>query len=119
MCRVVIRTVTALLDAIAASHTEPLMLFKHSETCPTSSYALKELQAYVRDTSVPGNYSVMSVLTDRHICQEVAIRCEVTHESPQLLVIHGGRVECVLCHAAITRHAIARALARVRDRASS
>ncbi len=40
-----IRTLTALLDALEQSQSQPLILFKHSKTCPVSNRAIRQPNA--------------------------------------------------------------------------
>lgn len=80
------------LDEIAEeSATVPVVIFKHSTTCGISRMALKNFE---RDYRVPGaaaNLYLLDLLSYREISNEIANRFGVTHQSPQLLLIKGGK----------------------------
>lgn len=79
----------ALAGAISQSFRESIVIFKHSTRCSISSMALSRLEQGGVD--VPFFY--LDVIRFRPLSNAIAEKLAVTHESPQLLLLHGG--ECV------------------------
>ena len=98
-------TDAAALDRLfARSHEQPVLLFKHSSTCPISA------QAYRQMREVKGPVSIVVVQKSREVSREVASRTGVAHESPQALVLRGGQAVWSASHFDITADAVERAL---------
>ncbi len=94
----------ALEKLFARSHEAPVVLFKHSNSCPISAAAhrsLKQLGAEV---------SIVVVQESRDISREVESRTGVRHESPQALVLRNGAVAWSASHFDITADAVKRAV---------
>lgn len=94
----------ALEELFARSHEAPVVLFKHSNSCPISAAAhrsLKQLGAEV---------SIVVVQESRDISREVESRTGVRHESPQALVLRNGAVAWSASHFDITADAVKRAV---------
>ena len=75
----------ALEELFARSHTEPVLLFKHSNACPISARAYRQMEG------VKAPVSIVVVQKNRDISREVEQRTGVRHETPQALVIRNGR----------------------------
>jgi bacillithiol system protein YtxJ len=94
----------ALEELFARSHEAPVVLFKHSNSCPISAAAqraLKQLGAEV---------SIVVVQESRDISREVEARTGVRHESPQAFVLRNGAVAWSASHFDITADAVKRAM---------
>jgi bacillithiol system protein YtxJ len=72
------------------SQLSPVVLFKHSTTCPISAMAKLRLESKW-NLSLKAYY--LDLLSNRPISNEIAERFSVKHESPQLLLISEG--ECI------------------------
>ena len=77
-------------------------IFKHSTTCPTSARAAKEIER--ASTSLP--VFQVNVREQRELSAWVAETFGVEHQSPQLLLIRGGKAEKVWNHYDIDRDEI-------------
>ena len=75
----------ALDGLFELSHSKPVILFKHSLTCPISSAAYSEMSRYA------GDISLIVVQRARDISRAVESRTGVRHESPQTIVLRHGR----------------------------
>ena len=75
------------------------LVYKHSTTCPVSSTAGREVRAMKTDLPI---YWI-NVREQRDLSNWVAETYNVTHESPQLLLIRGGKVEKVWSHYEVSR----------------
>ncbi|RYD83063.1 MAG: bacillithiol system redox-active protein YtxJ [Sphingobacteriales bacterium] len=81
----------ALDEVIQLSYQEPVLLFKHSYRCSISSVALSRMEK-AWNGSVIKPYLV-DVIGQRPISNRIAQALEITHESPQAIVLQDG--ECV------------------------
>ncbi|GIV61177.1 MAG: hypothetical protein KatS3mg044_0043 [Rhodothermaceae bacterium] len=86
----------AVLDR---SHTEPVVLFKHSLTCGISSMARREVLKLAQEHDVPV-YEVV-VQRARPLSNRIAERFAIRHESPQVLVFRDGQPVFHTSHGAI------------------
>ena len=95
------KTLTSLagLDALLAE-PGPLLLLKHSTRCPISAAALEEVEAFTPD------FVYLDLLAHRDVSNAIADRLGVPHESPQAILLKGGRAVAVLNHDEITREAL-------------
>ena len=92
----------------AALAADLVLLFKHSPICPISARALAELHAFL--AAHPDTPSAwVDVLAQRPLSQTVAAATGVEHESPQAIVLAGGKVVWHASHGAITEETLARA----------
>jgi|SoiMetStandDraft_5_1073268.scaffolds.fasta_scaffold241431_2 bacillithiol system protein YtxJ len=90
----------AELDAALAS--ERFLLFKHSTRCPISAAAFGEYQSWSRAHPAEATGWV-DVVADRELSLSVARRTGVKHESPQAIVVRGGKAVWDESHGAITK----------------
>lgn len=77
-----------LEDAISNSHTQQIIIFKHSTTCPISSIAKMRIDDDWNNKLVQLYY--LDLIAHRDVSNQIAERFEVVHESPQALVIDKG-----------------------------
>ena len=78
---------SADLDAaIAKSHEHPIVLFKHSATCPFSARAQEQAALAKHDVEV---YTHV-VQYSKELSQEIAEKTGVEHQSPQAIVLDKG-----------------------------
>jgi bacillithiol system protein YtxJ len=97
---------------IARSATEPVLIYKHSLTCGTSGMALEEVRDLLAGPPINVPVGLVLVQSARAVSNEVATRFGVRHESPQILLVRGGRVVWHASHYRVTAEAIAAALQR-------
>ena len=94
----------ALDGLFARSNEAPVLLFKHSNACPISAAAYKQM------THVNGEVSIVVVQHSRDISREVEERTGVQHESPQALVLRNGQAVWSASHFDVTADAVEQAL---------
>lgn len=82
-----------------ASHARPVVLFKHSVMCSVSARAHARVVKRAEEGEAP--LYVVVVQEAREASDAVAERLGVRHETPQALVLHGGRVTFHQSHTAI------------------
>ena len=83
---------------LAASHVEPVILFKHSETCGVSLMVRDDLEG----SAVPAALHQLVVQRHRALSTRIASRLGVRHESPQVLVVARGAVTWHSSHHGVT-----------------
>lgn len=100
------------LDRIVTESAErPVLLFKHSRSCGTSAEAYDQLLEHLSDQATDqATYAVVTVQTHRDVSDAAAARLGVRHQSPQALLIRGGRVVWSASHFRVTARAIADAV---------
>ena len=103
----------ALVTALASSATQPLLLFKHSETCGLSLQANEQMESLVADPAWDMPVHLVSVQMSRPVSNAIAERLGVRHASPQLLLVHNGQVAWHTSHLAITVSAVHAAVERL------
>lgn len=100
---------------VEASRRRPVLLFKHSRTCSISAAALHEWEEFARGPAAEGVVlAFLVVQDDRPGSDAVARLLGVRHESPQAILISGGRALWHASHWGITAEALARAVAAAR-----
>jgi len=87
------------LDTIAEeSKTTPVAIFKHSTRCGISRMVLNQFEkSYSIDPNKMKLY-FLDLLGHRDVSNEVGIRFQVVHQSPQLLVIKNGNTVAHASH---------------------
>ncbi|MCU0422003.1 MAG: bacillithiol system redox-active protein YtxJ [Bacteroidia bacterium] len=79
-----------LTDIDVLSHTEPILIFKHSTRCSISSTGLSRLEKQWTSDNQMKAYFV-DLLAYRMISNAIADHYGITHQSPQALVIKNGK----------------------------
>lgn len=75
------------------SEEKTVVIFKHSTRCGISRMVLRNFEGDFGDTSEENlKLYFLDLLSNREISNEIASRFGVQHESPQMLVIKGGKV---------------------------
>jgi bacillithiol system protein YtxJ len=102
------------VDALLAeSASRPVLLLKHSYSCGTSAQALDELLDHVDEREAKDvRFALVTVQTHRAISNELASRLALRHETPQALLISGGKVVWHASHYRVTADSIAAAITR-------
>lgn len=80
-----INSIEKLETIFAASKEKPVLIFKHSTSCPISAHVYEEMQ------NVEGDVNLIVVQTARAVSNEVAARTGIRHETPQAIVIENGK----------------------------
>ena len=86
------------------SKERPVVIFKHSLTCPISA------AAYDRMLAFEGEVQLLEVQRSRELSREIEDRLGVVHESPQIIVLRNGQVVWNASHFRITADAVAAAI---------
>ena len=73
-------------ELISLSKNGPVVIFKHSNTCPVSAMAYQEMARF------DGEVALVEVQKARRLSTEIENRTGVIHESPQVLILRNGKV---------------------------
>lgn len=99
------------LDKVWEASTEkPVLLFKHSTTCPISAGAFKEYKAFLDSAEDNLVGFMVKVIESRDVSNEIADETSIKHESPQIFLIKDKEVLWNTSHSKITVDAIKDAL---------
>ncbi|MEM7737536.1 MAG: bacillithiol system redox-active protein YtxJ [Deinococcota bacterium] len=93
------------------SEREPVILFKHSATCPISAFAHKQLEE-LEDT-VP--IYKLTVQRTRALSNSIAEDFEVQHQTPQAIVILAREVQFDSSHGDVSEHILKPVLDKLRQ----
>jgi len=99
-----VKDMTALDALIEQSQANPVVIFKHSTTCPISFSAYQEMQ------QVPEEVNLVEVQNARSVSQELEKRLGVQHESPQVIVLRRGKAVWDASHWNINAGAVTEAV---------
>jgi len=89
-----------LNEIISLSEEKPVVIFKHSTRCSISRMALKNFEnEYDLEDNVAAYF--LDLISFRDISNEIASRFNVVHQSPQLLLIVGGKSVYDVSHSSI------------------
>ena len=69
----------------------PIIIFKHSTRCATSSVALQRVERDCTDANGEIGFYYLDVIANRELSRLVAETLEVIHQSPQLLLMKSGK----------------------------
>jgi len=98
-------------DARTRSEDEPVLVFKHSSACPISSSARDEMETLAAEANAPV-YKLV-VQQSRAVSNEIADTLGVQHETPQAIVLAGGKAVFDTSHFDVTAETLQDALRTV------
>jgi monothiol bacilliredoxin len=110
-----LETIEELNEALAESSKGPVLLFKHSLTCPISSRAYREFKSHLEEPDSRVSYNLIIVQEARRVSDEVAKKLGIRHESPQALLVRNGRSVWDASHYDITAEGLSRAIEQAKD----
>ncbi len=94
----------SLAELLERSTQQPIVIFKHSTTCPISSAAYRQMEDY------DGEVALVEIQRARELSREIEQQTGVGHESPQVLVLRYGRVVWYASHWQVKAGAVADAV---------
>jgi bacillithiol system protein YtxJ len=83
---------TQLSAIIKISSDKPVLIFKHSTRCGISRMVLKNFESDYDIPETEMDLYFLDLLNYRALSQDIAIKFNVMHQSPQVLVIKNGAV---------------------------
>lgn len=104
------------LEAITAlSFQKPVVIFKHSISCGISAMAKHQLERDWDFTPEELSFFYLDLINFRPASNQVADHFGVTHQSPQVILIHQGRAVYNTSHHRISVQALRQALAAIQE----
>ncbi|HKX33583.1 MAG TPA: bacillithiol system redox-active protein YtxJ [Blastocatellia bacterium] len=102
-----------LQEVLKSSERQPVLFFKHSDTCGISEQAFREFQRYLQspESAEIGNY-VIVVQRAREVSNQLAQLVGIEHESPQAIIVSEGRAIWNDSHRALKSVALVEAVRR-------
>jgi monothiol bacilliredoxin len=94
----------SLQELLNRSRERPVVIFKHSTTCPISASAYREM------AELEGEVALVEVQRARDLSREIENRTGIEHESPQVIVLRNGKVVWNGSHWNVKADAVAEAV---------
>jgi bacillithiol system protein YtxJ len=94
----------SLEELVARSHSEPVIIFKHSTTCPISAAAYRQM------SKLKEAVALVVVQRARDVSRAVEERTGIEHESPQAIILRNGEAVWNASHWSITTDDVEQAL---------
>jgi len=92
---------------LAGAGETPVLIFKHSTSCPVSAAMHTQFQTAAQAGDLDGaRLGRVRVIEERPVSLAIAARFGVEHASPQALVIRNGQAVWNASHHHITRQAL-------------
>ncbi len=95
-----LRDVAALDDFLAQSNGDPVIIFKHSDSCGISA------RAYTQMSGLDRPVGLVTVQTARAVSDELEKRMGLAHETPQVMIVHDGQVAWTASHGQVKAAAV-------------
>ncbi len=83
---------THLSDILEKSEHGPVIIFKYSSTCGSSTRLNSSLEQAVENKSVTAPIYKVTVQDQHVLSKKIAEWFEIKHESPQIIIINKGKV---------------------------
>ena len=81
----------SLSEIIEHSNKEPILIFKHSLTCPISASAYNRIEQGNKKNLILYPIYLVIVQKERELSNEIAETFNVIHQSPQIILIKNGK----------------------------
>ena len=92
------RKTTHLSEILEESSLRPIIIFKYSSECGTSSSLAKKLEDSIRDETINHLIYLVIVQTHKALCGKIETMFEIKHESPQIIILNKGKVTYTAHH---------------------
>lgn len=93
-------------NVLQKSKEKPILLFKHSTTCPVSAAAYREFTSFESDVDA----YLVKVIESRPVSNEIESNLGVQHQSPQIFIVSNEEPIWHASHWNITETKIGQAL---------
>lgn len=96
------------IDQLEQLADNDFVVFKHSTRCGVSSMALKQFKSEMPENGI--HCYLLDLLQHRDVSEYISNKWGVVHESPQVLLIQGGRCTYTASHQNINAGAVSELL---------
>lgn len=93
-------------NVLQKSKEKPVLLFKHSTTCPVSAAAYREFTSFESDMDA----YLVKVIESRPVSNEIESNLGVQHQSPQIFIVSNEEPIWHASHWNITENKIGQAM---------
>lgn len=93
-------------NVLQQSKEKPVLVFKHSTTCPVSAAAYKEFTSFATEVDA----YLVKVIESRPVSKEIESDLSIQHKSPQILLVSNGESVWNASHWNITEKNIEKAI---------
>ena len=90
--RILLTNNDQLDELLKVSQFKPVLLFKHSTSCGISAMVIKRFENKLENNKDKYHYYFLDILRYRNISNNIAIKFNIPHQSPQLILIENGKV---------------------------
>lgn len=101
-----IKTLPEWENVLQQSKKQPVLLFKHSTTCPVSAAAYREFTSVETETDA----YLVKVIESRPVSNEIESNLGVQHQSPQIFLVSNEEPVWHASHWNITESSILKAI---------
>src|SRR6266404_4967568 len=98
-----LRDVAALDNFLAQSNGDPVIIFKHSDSCGISA------RAYTQMSGLERPVGLVTVQTARAVSDEIGKRMGLAQHTPHVMIVHHGHVAWAASHRPVKAAAVAAA----------
>jgi bacillithiol system protein YtxJ len=96
--------IESLDNFLAQSNGEPVIIFKHSDSCGISA------RAHTQMSELEHPVGLVTVQTARAVSDEIRKRMGLAHETPQVMIVSDGKVVWTASHGQVKAAAVEAAL---------
>lgn len=93
-----IETPEILEDIKTLSYEKKVVIFKHSTRCFISKMVKDKFERKVANSETDAEFFYLDLIRYRNISNEIAATFQVTHQSPQVIVVKDGRAVANASH---------------------
>ena len=90
-----------LETAVQKSFQSKVLIFKHSTRCLISKTVLKSFEKQIETLDKNYTFYFLDLLENRALSNEIEMRFDVVHQSPQLIVLENGKATHNASHQSI------------------
>lgn len=99
-----ITTIEEWDNILNKSSEKDQIILKHSTTCPVSTNALDEYDAYLKENPNENiDYTMVKVRESRPVSNKIEVDLDVKHESPQIIYIKNKQMYWSATHWSVTK----------------
>ncbi len=91
-----------LVKAMETSFAKPTVIFKHSVRCFISKTVLQNFEKEVENNQVDAVFYYLDLIKHRALSNKIAEDFNVTHQSPQVIVLKDGKPVADASHQSIS-----------------
>jgi len=92
LSRIALNEESQIEEILNLSKQKPVLLFKHSTRCGISSMVLKMFENKLKKAEGEFYYFYLDLLQNRNMSNYISQKFNISHQSPQLIVINKGKV---------------------------